>query len=137
MPSMGQTPEDETVSVSNPNSLIEFTPSGKISYARKGSTLQIANAAEVSIGAPCGGERDLWQVQDNCETGCRIQAKESSIAAACALTVAAGANFVLYGPIESAEIVFPAIGMTDAAFAQLSIEDKAMPDPKHPIFRIA
>jgi tetrahydromethanopterin S-methyltransferase subunit H len=66
-----------------------------------------------------------------------LQAKESSIAAACALTIAAGANFVLYGPIESAEIAFPAVGMVDAALAQLSIEERAMPEPKHPIFRIA
>ncbi len=51
---MGQTHEDVTVSVSNTNS-IEFKPSGKISHAQKGSILQIANAAEVSIDAPCGG----------------------------------------------------------------------------------
>jgi tetrahydromethanopterin S-methyltransferase subunit H len=65
------------------------------------------------------------------------QSRESCLAAACALTVAAGANFVLYGPIESAEIVFPAIGMVDAAFAQLSIEERQMPNPTHPIFKIA
>jgi len=59
------------------------------------------------------------------------------MAAACAMTVAAGANFVLYGPIESADQMFPAIAMVDAAYAQLAIEEGAMPDPKHPIFRIA
>ncbi len=65
------------------------------------------------------------------------QAREPSLAAACAITVASGANFVLYGPIEHAEYAFPAIAMVDAAFAQLAIEDRAMPDSKHPIFRIA
>lgn len=65
------------------------------------------------------------------------QAKEASLAAACAITVAAGANFVLYGPINHADFAFPAIAMVDAALAQLAIEEKSMPDPKHPIFRIA
>jgi len=65
------------------------------------------------------------------------QAKDPGLASACAITVAAGANFVLYGPIEHADYVFPAISMVDAAFAQLSMEEKIMPDPKHPIFKIA
>ena len=65
------------------------------------------------------------------------QAADPSMAAACAITVAAGANFVLYGPVECADYMFPAIAMVDAAYAQLAVEEGAMPDPKHPIFRIA
>jgi tetrahydromethanopterin S-methyltransferase subunit H len=65
------------------------------------------------------------------------QARDPSMAAACAITVAAGANFVLYGPIESAEYMFPSIALVDAAYAQLRIEAGVMPDSKHPIFRIA
>lgn len=65
------------------------------------------------------------------------QATGPSMAAACAITVAAGANFVLYGPIECADYMFPAIAMVDAAYAQLGMEEGAMPDPRHPIFRIA
>jgi tetrahydromethanopterin S-methyltransferase subunit H len=65
------------------------------------------------------------------------QARDPSMAAACAITVAAGANFVLYGPIECADYMFPAIAMVDAAYAQLAMEEGAMPGPKHPIFRIA
>jgi len=65
------------------------------------------------------------------------QAKGPSMAAASAITVASGANFVLYGPIEFADYMFPTIAMVDAAYAQLSIEDGAMPDSKHPIFKIA
>jgi len=59
------------------------------------------------------------------------------MAAACAITVAVGANFVLYGPIESTNQMFPAIAMVDAGYAQLAMEDGTMPDPKHTIFRIA
>jgi len=65
------------------------------------------------------------------------QAKDPSVASACAITVACGANFVLYGPISHADYVFPAISAVDAAFAQLVMEERAMPDPKHPIFKIA
>ncbi len=66
-----------------------------------------------------------------------LQAKESSIAAACTMTVAAGANFVLYGPIKTAEYLFPAIAMADAALGQLAREDKIILDRSHPIFKIA
>lgn len=141
----------------------EFTSQGKVEAARR--LLPVASSAGIdkplidtavidipSLGMACRAIHELRQefglplgsgAHNAIDTWRGLkkkmgqQAKESSIAAACALTVAAGANFVLYGPIESAEIVFPAIGMADAAFAQLSIEDKAMPDPKHPIFRIA
>jgi tetrahydromethanopterin S-methyltransferase subunit H len=65
------------------------------------------------------------------------QAREPSLAAACAITVASGASFVLYGPIEHADYIFPAIAMVDAAFGQLAIEERAIPDSKHPIFKIA
>jgi len=66
-----------------------------------------------------------------------MQAKDPSMATACAITVAAGANFILYGPIEFADYMFPTIAMVDAAYAQLAMEEGTMPDPKHPIFKIA
>ena len=65
------------------------------------------------------------------------QAKNPSMVTACAVTIAAGANFILYGPIEFADYMFPTVGMVDAAFAQLAMEGGTMPDPKHSIFRIA
>jgi len=66
-----------------------------------------------------------------------IQARESSISAACTMTIAAGANFILYGPIESAEILFPAVAMVDAALAQVAREEKLTVDRAHPLFKIA
>ncbi len=65
------------------------------------------------------------------------QAKDPSMAAACAITIAAGANFVLYGPIEFADYMFPTLALVDAAYAQMSIEQGRMPDRQHPIFKIA
>jgi len=65
------------------------------------------------------------------------QAKNPSMAAACAITIAAGANFCLYGPIEFADYMFPTLALVDAAYAQMSMEQGRMPDQKHPIFKIA
>lgn len=66
-----------------------------------------------------------------------LQAVRPCAAVANALTVAAGADWILYGPIEDAPYVFPSIAMVNAAFAELMIEKGKMPPPSHPIFRIA
>jgi tetrahydromethanopterin S-methyltransferase subunit H len=56
--------------------------------------------------------------------------------AAAAAAVAIGADFVLYGPIEDAPFVFPAVAMIDTAWSELVIE-REQPVPKnHPRFRI-
>lgn len=66
-----------------------------------------------------------------------LQAFRPCAAVANALTIAAGADWILYGPIESAPYVFPAVAMVDAAFAELLIEKGKAPSPSHPIFKIA
>ncbi|MGQ4911620.1 MAG: tetrahydromethanopterin S-methyltransferase subunit H family protein [Candidatus Thorarchaeota archaeon] len=53
------------------------------------------------------------------------------------ISVMAGADFLLYGPIEDAETVFPMVALTDASLGQLSFEETGKFDPKHPLFRIA
>ena len=53
------------------------------------------------------------------------------------IPVAVGGDFVLYGPIEEAEIVFPAVAMTDAAWVRLSAERGNKPDRSHPMYKIA
>jgi tetrahydromethanopterin S-methyltransferase subunit H len=65
------------------------------------------------------------------------QAYRPCAAVANALTIAAGADWILYGPIESAPYVFPSVAMIDAAFAQLIIEKGKTPPMSHPIFKIA
>jgi tetrahydromethanopterin S-methyltransferase subunit H len=58
------------------------------------------------------------------------------VAAACASAVAVGADFILYGPVEDAKYVFPAVAMMDAAQSQVAIERGIRPDKTHPRFRI-
>ena len=53
------------------------------------------------------------------------------------VSVMAGADFLLYGPIEEANTTFPMVAMTDAALGQLNFEQTGKFDVKHPLFRIA
>jgi len=66
-----------------------------------------------------------------------LQAVKPCVAVANAFTIAAGADWILYGPIEDAPYVFPAVAMVNSAFAQLLIEEGKMPSAAHPIFRTA
>jgi tetrahydromethanopterin S-methyltransferase subunit H len=53
------------------------------------------------------------------------------------VSVMAGADFLLYGPIEEADTAFPMVAMTDAALGQLEFERTGKFDMKHPLFKIA
>jgi tetrahydromethanopterin S-methyltransferase subunit H len=53
-----------------------------------------------------------------------------------ALPVAAGADFVIYGPLKNAETIYPAVAMIDAAYSQQMIERRIRPSRDHPRFRI-
>ncbi len=53
-----------------------------------------------------------------------------------ALPVAAGADFVIYGPLRNAETIYPAVAMIDAAYSQQMIEKHKRPSRSHPRFRI-
>jgi tetrahydromethanopterin S-methyltransferase subunit H len=60
------------------------------------------------------------------------------LAGSCLITQSLGANFILYGPIENAEAVFPACAMADAIIAynarRFGIRPKAN---NHPLFKIS
>lgn len=53
------------------------------------------------------------------------------------LPIAVGADFVLYGPINDAEYMFPAISLINAAYAQVLMEEGKRPSPHHPRFKIS
>jgi tetrahydromethanopterin S-methyltransferase subunit H len=91
---------------------------------------------ETGYPAGCGAHNaiDTWR---GLKTKMGLEAVKPCSAAANALPIAAGADFILYGPIEDAPFVFPAVAMTNAAFAQLLIEEGKRPSPSHPIFKIA
>lgn len=53
------------------------------------------------------------------------------------LPIAIGADFILYGPVNHAEYIFPAISIINAAYAQVLIENGKRPSPTHPRFKIS
>jgi len=53
------------------------------------------------------------------------------------LPVAIGADFILYGPINDAEYIFPAISLINAAYAQILMEEGKRPPSNHPRFKIS
>ncbi len=59
------------------------------------------------------------------------------VAAVNAFAAAAGADWILYGPIEAAREVFPSVAMVDAAYAIPRMQNGDRPDRSHPLFRIA
>lgn len=91
---------------------------------------------ELGYPAGCGAHNAIgtWK---GLKTKMGLQAVKPCAAVANSLMVAAGADFIIYGPIEEAPYVFPAVAMVNAAFAQLLIEKGTIPSPLHPIFRIA
>ena len=64
------------------------------------------------------------------------QAKAPCLASACAAAAAVGADFLLYGPVEDAPSVFPAVAMVDTALSQIAIERGQKPAKDHPRYRI-
>jgi tetrahydromethanopterin S-methyltransferase subunit H len=90
------------------------------------------------LGHPVGcGAHNAIGTWKGLKTKMGLQAVKPCTAVANSLTVAAGADFILYGPVEDAPYVFPAVAMVDAAFAQLLIEKGMLPSTSHPIFKIA
>lgn len=90
------------------------------------------------FGTPTGcGAHNAIGTWRGLKTKMGSQAIKSCAAVANAMTIAAGADFILYGPIEDAPYVFPAVAMVNAAFAQLLIEKGKVPSSSHPIFKIA
>ncbi|MFB0558537.1 MAG: tetrahydromethanopterin S-methyltransferase subunit H, partial [Candidatus Bathyarchaeia archaeon] len=59
------------------------------------------------------------------------------VASVNALAASAGADWILYGPIEGARVVFPAVAMADAAYAFPSIQSGFKLSRSHPLFKIA
>jgi tetrahydromethanopterin S-methyltransferase subunit H len=64
------------------------------------------------------------------------KAVTSAVAVANSLPTALGADFVIYGPIDAAENIFPAVALVDAAYSQIQIEKRVRPGRDHPRYRI-
>jgi tetrahydromethanopterin S-methyltransferase subunit H len=89
------------------------------------------------FGLPVGGGvHNAVAVWKGLKTKMGDQAVKPCIASVCAASVAMGADFILYGPVEDAPYVFPAVAMVDTALSQLVMERGERPAENHPRFRI-
>jgi tetrahydromethanopterin S-methyltransferase subunit H len=52
------------------------------------------------------------------------------------MPIALGADFVLYGPIKHAQVVFPSVAMIDVALSGSLIEERIRPERPHPRYLI-
>ncbi|MDP6717546.1 MAG: tetrahydromethanopterin S-methyltransferase subunit H [Pirellulaceae bacterium] len=89
------------------------------------------------FGLPCGGGvHNAVAMWKGLKSKMGAQAEKPCVASASAAAAAVGADFALYGPIEDAKYVFPAVAMIDTAMSQLVMEKGGRPDEEHPRFRI-
>jgi tetrahydromethanopterin S-methyltransferase subunit H len=108
-----------------------------LDLASFGQAMSAMHDIKDQLGLPVGGgvhnALAMWR---GLKTKMGPQAKDPCMAAAIAATVAIGADFVLYGPVEDAKFVFPAAAMVDTAFSQLAMERGDSPIAEHPRFRV-
>lgn len=64
------------------------------------------------------------------------EARNAALVGSSLMPVVLGADYVLYGPIKHAPIVFPSVAMIDTAMSGVFLEDGIRPDKMHPRFRI-
>lgn len=62
--------------------------------------------------------------------------KKIATAVASTMTLGAGADFLMYGPIQHADIMFPSVAFVKAAHSQLMFDEGKMPPENHPVFKI-
>ncbi len=89
------------------------------------------------MGLPSGGGvHNAVATWKGLKTKMGKQAHDPCVASASAAATAVGADFLLYGPVEDAPYVFPAVAMVDTATSQLAMERGNKPVEDHPRFRI-
>jgi tetrahydromethanopterin S-methyltransferase subunit H len=90
---------------------------------------------EFGLPAGCGVHNAISMWQD-LKANLGPLARHACSAAVAAATAAVGADFVLYGPIEDAPVVFPAVATSDTALSELEVEAGRVLEKDHPRFRI-
>lgn len=102
-----------------------------------GSALRFSVAAKARLGLPVGSgihnAVSSWQWLSKKQTS----ARKCCDAAAGAMQILAAADFLLYGPIESADFIFPMAAMADILVAEAVRDLEIEPGQMHPFHRLA
>jgi len=102
-----------------------------------GQALRAMYELKDEFGFPVGcGAHNAVALWKGLKTKMGEQAVRPTLASVSAVSAAVGADFILYGPIDHAEVVFPAVAMVDAAYSQLPLEKKIQIPRTHPRYRI-
>ena len=101
-----------------------------------GSALRFSVVAKSRLGLPVGSgihnAVSSWQWLKERD---KINRRCCDAAAAC-MQLAMGGDFLLYGPIESGEVIFPAAAMADILVAEAVRDLEVYPEATHPLFRL-
>jgi len=94
--------------------------------------------AKSELGLPVGcGPHNAIGLWKGLRRKMGLKSKRSVVASVSSFATAMGADWILYGPIEAARVVFPSVAMVDAAFAFPAIQGGVRLDRGHPFFKIA
>ncbi|MGD2201235.1 MAG: tetrahydromethanopterin S-methyltransferase subunit H [Candidatus Bathyarchaeota archaeon] len=103
-----------------------------------GVAFQAFREAKLELGLPVGcGPHNAIGMWKGLRKKMGLRSKRSVVAAVNSFATAAGADWILYGPIETARVAFPAVAMVDAAYAFPCIQQGLQVDREHPLFKIA
>ncbi|MGB7571399.1 MAG: tetrahydromethanopterin S-methyltransferase subunit H [Methanothrix sp.] len=101
-----------------------------------GAALRFSVAAKARLGLPVGSgihnAVSSWPWLSRKE----VAAKRGCDAAAAAMQLLAAADFLLYGPIENADIIFPAAALADILVAEAVADLEIVPADTHPLHRL-
>ena len=101
-----------------------------------GAALRFSVAAKARLGLPVGSGIHNAISSWPWLAGRDAAAKRGCDAAAAAMQLLAAADFLLYGPIESAEIIFPSAAMADILVAEAVRDLEIAPSDAHPLHRL-
>jgi tetrahydromethanopterin S-methyltransferase subunit H len=109
-----------------------------LDMATLGQALSAIHIVKDEFGLPAGGGvHNAVAIWRGLKEKMGKQAQAPCLAACVAISVASGADFALYGPVEDANIVYPAVAMTDTALSQIAMDRGHKLDKEtHPRFRI-
>jgi tetrahydromethanopterin S-methyltransferase subunit H len=102
-----------------------------------GAALRFSVVAKARLGLPVGSgihnAVSAWDWLKRHEK----QTRNCCDAAAAAMQLLSAGDFLLYGPIENADFIFPVAAMSDILVAEAVRDLEVWPVPEHPIFRLA
>ena len=102
-----------------------------------GLAVNAINRIKNRYGYPSGcGAHNAISSWKNLRNKYSLSAVATVLGVVNALPIAAGADFVFYGPMRNAEAVYPSIAMIDVAYSQLVLERREKLDKDHPRYKI-